>query len=673
MQLVNAEGQPRDRQGTLEQRLVSDEITYKISGWDYLYDAQDRIVYEIALDRNGQRLRGLIYAPSEAGVGGSRIAYNTKPDGSLARKKGSCEAFGKQMEYDSSGRVTQQTSLGKDGRPMNDDDGTSIFRRSFDESGNEILQEYLDAAGKPIDIKKRGFQRRTCQYDDRGNCVESVTWRADGSRVYQGLDQIFCHSQRLCYNDRGNLVGSDCLIADGQVVLSGQTKYDEHDRPIEDRYFDRNGQPHLGPIGEFRVTLRFNAEGNPTEMAFFDADENPAFCIEGFHKKSSRFEQGREARTEYRDGTGEFVAIDGGYAANKRTFDAQANEVRTAYLGLDGRPVPNRNEGFSIKTNGFDGCGREIESRFLDENERPVRAKKGYSRIRKLYDESNQVKQESYFDGNDQPIRSVDGYARVSRQFDRNRNLIDERYFDEQGKALLLNGAYAQHKLRYDDHNALLEETFWGSNGELVLDEKGWAKHIRRYDDHNALVEEAYFGADGEPVLNEDGYARVTDVWDSHGRVIEIAYFGTDGKPIQQKHGCARIADRYDDYGAWVEEVYFGVNGEPVLYDGRFSRISVIRDKLGREIERAYFGVRGEPVVGPADKPFHRARRILDERDNELEFATFGTDGKPLEVRDATHRRLCAKRVRHFDATNKETGSECFGAAGKLISRKPHG
>lgn len=861
MQLVNAAGQPRHLGGTVKQTLFPDEIANKVSRWEYLYDAKDQIAYEVFLDRNGQRLQSLIYAPSEAGPSGSRIAYKTKPNGSLARKKGSCAAFEKyeyspegyaaqthyldqdgaptpgedkafikQQKYDGWGRVIEETSLWKDGRPMNDEHGNATGRPLYDNAGNLVSLEWLDAAGKPIDFKELGFQRYTCKYDDRGNCVEPAAWRADGSAATGGG---LCHSKKQSFDNRGNMIRTVCLRSDGQPVQSAEQKYNQHDWIIEETNFDRVGRPFPGlDYGAFRLALTYDAEGNVTEMAAFDENGKPMSGNQGFHRAIHKFEKGREVRTEYRGGNGKFVAIDGGYAAIERQFDAQGDEIRTAYLGLDGRPVPNRNEGFSIKKTMFDVCGRETESQFLDENERPVRAKKGYAQIRQLYDESNNVKQETYLDEIGQPVRSVDGYARVTRQFDRNRNLIEEHYFDEHGKALSLQGAYPEHKSRYDDHNALLEEAFLGASGKPVLNEKGWARHTRQYDDHNALVEEAYFGVHGEPVRNEEGaarislrndeqgreiektffgtagkpvrakpgyarrtqryddhgalmeqaffgasgkpiliydegfaritnindelgrnidqaffgikgepvvgtkihrhrakwvldergnvlefvrfgtdgkpykgeqgyakvtrrydghgqlieeanfgtggepvldesgYARVTYVRDTHGRDIETAYFGTDGQPIQQKHGYARIADRYDDYGGWVEQAYFGVNGEPVLSDGKFAQISLTNDKLGREVERAYFGVRGEPVIGPDDKPFHRARRILDERGNELELATFGTDGKPLEVKDSATGRRCARMVRRFDATNKEIDSDCFNARGNPVPNK---
>ena len=218
MQLVNAAGQPRHMQGTLEAFFSSDEMEKQVSRREYFYDTRGQIAYEVLLDRRGQRLQSIIYSPSESSESGpvrSRNAYTISKDGSLAPQKGSCAAFVtydyspegyvwrvhylnqvgnptpgkdnafiKQGKYDWQGRVIESTSLWKDGRPMNDQDGIAGSHTSYDESGNMVAHEWLDAGGKPIDLKKFGVQRFTCRYDDRGNCVEPVIWKADGTPVY---------------------------------------------------------------------------------------------------------------------------------------------------------------------------------------------------------------------------------------------------------------------------------------------------------------------------------------------------------------------------------------------------------------------------------------------------------------------------------------------------------
>jgi hypothetical protein len=223
MQLVDSAGQPTDLKGTLEAAFSQEEIAQKVSRWEFVYDAQHEIAYEIYLDRSGKRLQSLIYAPSDpsdarsrpdAGSGGSRTAYKTGPNGSLVREKGSCVAFYKfdysnagyaaqthyldldgvptpgpsgefitQREYDRQGRVVRLISLGKYGDRVNDASGGAEARLSYDDPGNMIASETLDAAARPIDAKKLRFQRLTCKYDDRGNCVEATAWHAVGGEL----------------------------------------------------------------------------------------------------------------------------------------------------------------------------------------------------------------------------------------------------------------------------------------------------------------------------------------------------------------------------------------------------------------------------------------------------------------------------------------------------------
>ena len=94
------------------------------------------------------------------------------------------------------------------------------------------------------------------------------------------------------------------------------------------------------------------------------------------------------------------------------------------YLPAGGRPVRNQYVGFAIRRASFDACGREAESRYLDEDEKPIRLNKEYAVIKNVYDEGNNVVDKAYLDEREQRIRIADGYARVKREFDRHGNII---------------------------------------------------------------------------------------------------------------------------------------------------------------------------------------------------------------------------------------------------------
>ena len=688
MELVNSAGHLGN--GLFAMTASPEEKADKAFHWVYAYDSQGRIAYEVALDRHDQRIRTTIYGPSDSGSKATRKAYVIGPNGSLAPERGSCAAFVgydyspegyvtqthyydqnsnptpgeagafiRETKYDELGRPIESTSLWKDGKPMNDMDGNSTDRTIRDKKNNLVSVEFVDAAGAPSDANKRNKNnsfRSVNKFDDHGNLTEAYSQHANGDwNLAFGL----CKMAKYNTDERGNLVAGYCFRQDNQLSNSGfavfKNNFDDDDQMIASTYFDSDAHPILGPLGEFKEKLNYDPDGNIIEFATYGTEDTPIVSDLGYHKKISEFKNGHEIRTEYHGVDGRLMALDEGFAAVTREYDTQGNETVTTYLGVDDRPVPNRTEGYAIKTVSYDACGRTIETKFFDADHHPARSKKGYVGVRQTYDENNNVKEEAYFDSQNRPARSNDGYTRVVREFDRNRNIIDERYFDGEGQPFLMKGAYAERKSRYDNHNDLVEETYLGSSGEPVANEKGWAGHSRHYDEHNALIEEAWFGPDREAVLNEEGWARMTRVNDAHGRDLETAWFGTEGEPLVIKKGYAKRTRRYDDNGQVTEEAYFGTEKEPTLSEDGYARIVKTYDALGHLTEWAHFGVQGEKVIGTKEV-YRSAKVVHDERGNRLEFAVFGPDDKPMLLKDGYSRR-----VRRYDARDHLVEDAFYG------------
>ncbi len=690
MELVNEKGQPRDKVGTLGAMFSPDEGTAnRQSHWDYVYGADGRMAYKVVLDRGGKRIESTVFPPGDLRPMRSRYVYRTGKDGSLAAEPGSCAAYyiydyspeghvmqvhyldqagnptpGKKgafmtrYEHDGQGHLLGGTSLWKDGRPMNDKDGNAESRSSYDAAGNEVSSENFDAGGNPIDAGQLGFQRMTCKFDDRGNCVTATMWHADGRRYSVGnignVRAGLCRSSELHYDDLGNIAGVACLMPDGQLARSGyafsRQSHDEHGWPIREDYLDRLGHPTQGPLGGVRTTFTHDTDGNVTEMASFDDGGKPAINFWRWHKKVSTFENGNEIRTEWRDADDKPTAIEGGFAVIEKNFDAHGNEIRTAYLGVDGAPVLHRDEGFAIKNTSRDACGREIESHFLDEKGNAVRSNDGYAHIRKVYNEDNKVAEEDYLDERGRPTRSASGYAQIARRFDRNGNVTDERYLDEQGKPLSVKGGYAEHATDYNDHNALVREAFLDPDGGPVLNEHDWASKTLRYDSHDGLIEEAYFGVKGEPVFNDEGYARANYTNDAHGWRLETAYFGPEGRPVAAKHLFAKEVDRRDAEGQLIERFYVGTDDTPVVSDEGFARESTDYDEFGRVTGWAYFGVNNEPAIGKTER-YHRAKlgtgRARQSPGNAIARdgrQTDGVDGRICQADRSLRRPQCGNR-----------------------------
>jgi energy-coupling factor transporter ATP-binding protein EcfA2 len=663
MEAVNAMGQFTTGGMATGFESSSGETSKSEVRWDYVYDGDGRVAYEVSLDRNGRRLRSVVYSPADHKTPNSRNAYMIGKSGSMAPQVGSCAAFLKfeyskdgyerrthyldqmgnptagkdgvsmlQRDFDRQGREIRLLSLWKDGQPMNDKVGNAEARYLNDDLGNIIAAEAFDAAGAPVNLKTRArdWQRLTLKYDVHGNPVEQVFWKADGS---PGIGEDGCHRIRYTYDERGKIVRSDCLDQHGQAAVTNgggyaaawEIHYDDKGRRTEWKFFDKDRQPGTGPEGAFRVAVGYDTDDNVTSVAYFSADGQPTVGGSGFHKQISTFESGREVRTQLVGVDGKPAALDAGYVAIERRYDSRGNEEQLAYIGAGGHPVRNKHEGFAIKRALFDACGRETETRYLDENAKPIRLNDGYAVVKKVYDDGSNVVEETYLDESEQRVRSVDGYAHVARKFDRHKNIVEERYVDEHGKAFLMKGSYAKRIRRYNDHNHLIDEAYFDASGKPVLNDQGWARitYVRNIDGEN--IETAYFGTNGKPLKLEKRYAKTISRHNDRNAVVEEAYlgakgepvpknetvyFGPDGKPVRSEKGYAKLIRRYDDRNALIEEAYFGVSGEPVLNDQGWARITYVNNARGRAIERVHFGVRGEPVIGKSER-YHRTNEKI--------------------------------------------------------------
>jgi hypothetical protein len=228
MEAVNATGQFTTGGMTTGFESSSDETAKSEVRWEYVYNADGLVAYEVSLDRNGQRVRSIIYSPADQKTPDSRNAYmislapeagkagslapeagkagslaleagkarvltpETGKDrflppaagkagslateavksgvpeagkaGSLATEAGSCTAF-LNYEYSKYGYEVRTHYLDQIGKPTAGKDGVFILQKEFDPQGNEIRLLSLWKDGLPMNDKMGNAEARG-SYDD---------------------------------------------------------------------------------------------------------------------------------------------------------------------------------------------------------------------------------------------------------------------------------------------------------------------------------------------------------------------------------------------------------------------------------------------------------------------------------------------------------------------------
>ncbi|MDM0048616.1 ATP-binding protein [Variovorax sp. J22R115] len=662
--------------------------------WEYVYGADGRVAYEVALDRHGQRVRSIVYSPVDDKSPNSRNVYMIGSLGSPITLAESCAAFLRneyteaghvakihyldqignptagrdgasilQRSFDAKGRQTSMLSLWKDRRPMNDMYGNAELRISYKNDGSKV-SETFDAAGDPIDVGKNeaaNWHRRVASFDSNRNTVDVAYWTAKGKPGRSPFTG--CHRLHFDYGENGSLIRTTCLDSQGEPMrvadaafVRWEASYDDLGRETSWRYFDESGKPAKGWGGRFIERVAYDSEDNVVGISEHDEDGKPALGNAGYHKRLSTFKGGREVRTEYLGIENEPVAIGEGHATIERQYDTRGNVEWLNYLGVDGLPTPGK-DGVASSQSRYDACGRQIEVRYLDER------KKFAKGVRKAYDEDNNVIEETHLSEAGLPLSTKDMYARVVREFDRHRNVVRERYFDAQGLPWLEKGIYAEVRRRYDDHNERVDLAYFDAAGKPALGALNenaarvthsvspqGQKVSNYFDANNSMIKSIYLNAERldtrTSAFSESRYVGID------GQTVpksETIYYGPTGKRARVERESARLIKKYDEQGNLTEEAHFGGDGKPaplseqIYFDADERVVRSIRKPSKRTrkydehkgvVEEAFFGADGEPTLD--EEGWARRVTVNDANGQAIERAYFGIHGEPV-VSSSTH------------------------------------
>ncbi|MCM1233895.1 MAG: hypothetical protein NC489_27635 [Ruminococcus flavefaciens] len=215
----------------------------------------------------------------------------------------------RKYEYDEVGNRTEESYVDENRKPINREDlGYARIHRIYDECGNVTRVSYYDVDDKPIVWKEGG--NLSCEYVDRGNCVE---WRY--------------------FDQEGNLmIRKDT----GYAVI--RFEYDDYGQCIGESYYDAEEKPVFR--SDYQCARRefvYDERGNQTEYRFIGVDGNPIMredlgyaCINYVYKGNFW------VREEYRDAEGNYIVPeDIGYAIYEREYNDWWQVSKESYRGED--------------------------------------------------------------------------------------------------------------------------------------------------------------------------------------------------------------------------------------------------------------------------------------------------------------------------------------------------
>lgn len=238
--------------------------------------------------------------------------------------------------YDTNGNLTAGS-----------DDGWAISRTEYDDRGNRVKLSYFGADKMPCKCGE-GWSSATYEYDSFGNVTRQCFFGTDGKPT--PADK-FPPVGIAKYDKRGNLIYVAAQNEKGEFINCAggpwsirRREYDDRRNMTSEAYFDSNDKPTLCSEGYHKVENKYDKSGNQTECAFYGKSNQP-IAVNGYHKETKKYDDnGNLIEDACFDAKGRPVNCAGGFAKIIYTYSSDGSTPQTAkYYKADGSLFASQN------------------------------------------------------------------------------------------------------------------------------------------------------------------------------------------------------------------------------------------------------------------------------------------------------------------------------------------
>jgi hypothetical protein len=181
--------------------------------WEFVLDANGKIVYEKAYDQEGKLVQGLVYSPVSPGR--PALAHYVDPEGFPKPPSNSSAEF-VTIEYSSQGYEEKISFSDRQHHPQPGLDSVWKIQRQFNEQGLSIEEAYFDTDGRPV-IGDHGYHKIMRTYNKLGNVTEEFYLDVKGQPTFD--ESLDVHKIKRDYDEQGNKTEVSYLDVKGQLEV----------------------------------------------------------------------------------------------------------------------------------------------------------------------------------------------------------------------------------------------------------------------------------------------------------------------------------------------------------------------------------------------------------------------------------------------------------------------
>lgn len=589
-----------DNEATIE------DYAKKACGWEFVYDSDGRVVYEISKDRIGRMVHGIVYAPQDASIkeGGSSVQSMYVGSDGYPQPQSRSHAEYVVITYNASGEESEVRFRDREGKPMPGQDRIFGYRSSYNSQGRLVRRTSFGIDGQPT-ADANGITTTTFQYDDQDNLVRTIYLDAEDRKTLhntRGLAETV-----MDYDEWGNIKGVAYFDAYGKPAQEGKTTV----HAVRFNWLKMN-TPYLG------------------EIVCFDTNDRPTRCInqEALAAKPWRV----VADEDMNISKVVIYTIDTSLPSIEihLKYDSWGFQQEKAYFTDQNRPITIVNGNVHRTVTVRDSHHLPIEVRSFDITNKSILTQKGFHIVRRAFDKQGRIIKESYFDRIYEPCENTSlGAHKVIKQYDNYGNIKIVEYYDTEGSRAMAKEGFHQKRIEYDANGNKVHERFYDCNLEPFA---GGTNNIYNttwhYDTRGNIIAEEYFGIHDKPVENAKGIYRIVMEYNKKNQETSRQYFGIDDTPAGDDYGVHIYRKVFNPQGQLIEQTCLGMSGEG-MYDSELG-IATYRTKFdadGRLIEWSHFDTSNHLALGP----YGNAKTVDVYMENgQNEIINFGPDDKPM-------------------------------------------
>jgi hypothetical protein len=322
------------------------------------------------------------------------------------------------------------------------------------------------------------------------------------------------------------------------------------------------------------------------QLIFDEAVRAGGWLADGEYQTTHEYQDGHLKRWVNRDQSGVVKLIVG--------FSPDSTQV--TWTDEQGRPLPKKGSAASGLRRTFDGRGRLIAYRYVDQLGNPATSE-SVAEVRLTLSPNGALVQEEFFDATGRPVANGLGAHRIYHVVDGRGFELERRFFDAQGQPMSVKGAHLI-RYQYDDVGNLTQTTNFGVDGAPARSSEYRAYGMRfGRDAHGNETSRTYLDERGRPTPCDAGYAKADARFDEHDQLIEGHFYGPDDAPARNTDGYCMFRQTRDAHGNMVLERYFDELGNSIVSTNRFQRVEISYDPRNNPIAYRYEDASGALVM----------------------------------------------------------------------------